>query len=80
MYRCAVTFQIYTGNFFAFPVSSYFIMFLQYFEEVLGVTFADIFNDKVVNDKDKLDWSPLVSPEYWGCRGFIVIALVETFV
>ena len=55
-------------------------MFLQYFEEVLGVTFADIFNDKVVNDKDKLDWSPLVSPEYWGCRGFIVIALVETFV
>ena len=62
------------------PVSSYFIMLLQYFEEVLVVTFVDIFNYKVVNDKDKLDWSPLVSPKYWGCRFFLLIALVETFV
>ena len=58
------------------PVSSYFIMLPQYFEEVLGVMFSDIFNAGVVNDQEILDWSPLVPPKSPGCGGFIAIVLV----
>ena len=76
MYCYVVPFQIYSGKLFASPVSSYFIMLPQYFEEVLGVMFSDIFNAGVVNNQEILDWSPLVPPKSLGCGGFIVIVLV----
>ena len=78
-FLCIVDFHIYTGKPFPLPVHRYFIMFLQYFEEVLGMTFDNIFNAKVVNNQENLDWSPPVSPKFRGCEGFIVISLVETF-
>ena len=48
--------------FFAGPIFGDGVMFLEKTAEVMGVVFANIFNDKVIYDDKEIDKAPFVAP------------------
>jgi hypothetical protein len=68
-------------QFFSVGVNFYIVIFLESVGQVVQVIFREVFNAKVVDDKNKLRWKCLVLPKGWDCvttRGeTIAIVTVE---
>ena len=52
-------------------------MFGERLLEVYGVSFANVLNDKVVNDQAKHDWEPSVPPEPRREGALVVVVEIE---
>jgi len=59
-------------------VNFYVVIFLESVGQVVQVVFREVFNAKVVNDKNKLRWTCLVFPKGWDKGAFVVPVFVET--
>ena len=76
---CVVPCDVNTCKFGPRPVGDDRIMLLKRGEEVFCMAFAEVFDAKVINDEDKGDWAPLVSPEAWCEVALIVNVKLEPF-
>ena len=55
--------NIYSGELGPCPISCDSVMLLECSEEVLGVSFPNVFNSKIVNNEHKGGGLPFVSPK-----------------
>ena len=62
---------------FAVPVDVQGVMFLESFEQVVGMLFSDIFDTEVIYDEGKTDGTGDVFPQAWGVGYFVVPMLGE---
>ena len=66
--------EIDASKFSAGPVRGDFIVCGEGLEEVVSVLSADVLDAKIIDDKDKHDWAPFVSPQARG-GGTLVVAM-----
>ena len=65
-------------QFFSVGVNFYVVIFLESVGQVVQVVFREVFNAKVVDDKNKLRWTCLVLSKGRDKGAFVVPVLVET--
>ena len=46
---------------------------------MLYIGFVDVLHTKVVNDKGKADWAPVMTPISWGDCALSIPGFMETF-
>ena len=64
-------------QFFSVWVNFYVVIFLESVGQVVQVVFREVFNAKVVDDKNKLRWTCLVLPKGRDKGAFVVPSLLR---
>ena len=57
-----VPFQVNAYKIFSLPIFRDFIIFLENLAEVVGISPPHMFNSKILNNKEKFDWTPGLFP------------------
>ena len=70
--------QLDFHKFFPVDIDGDFVIFFKRADEVIQIIFADVFNAKVVNYQDKLDWLWFVLPQSGHSLALVISRLVQT--